>query len=74
VGQNAFPQIASRVERMKRTQLIKHLIADVAMLLREEWQAQHLPKRNSQDSITRHPEIVNELAKNCLDLHIPFKM
>ncbi len=58
---------------MKRSQLIKHLKAHSAFLLREGKRHSIYQKGNFKTQIPRHNEIVDELARKiCKDLDIPF--
>jgi hypothetical protein len=58
---------------MKRSQLIKHLKAHQAFLLREGKRHSIYQKDNLKTQIPRHGEIVDELARKiCKDLDIPF--
>ena len=58
---------------MKRTQLVKHLQAHGAVLLREGSQHSIYQKEHLKTQVPRHREIVDELARKiCKDLNIPF--
>ena len=58
---------------MKRTQLIKHLKAHGAVLLREGSRHSIYQKGHLKTQVPRHREIVDELARRiCKDLDIPF--
>ena len=58
---------------MKRTQLIKHLKAHEAFLLREGKRHSIYQRGNLKTEVPRHTEVVDELARKiCKDLNIPF--
>jgi predicted RNA binding protein YcfA (HicA-like mRNA interferase family) len=58
---------------MKRTQLIKHLRAHGAVLIREGKRHSIYEKDNRKTQVPSHSEIVDELARKiCKDLDIPF--
>jgi len=58
---------------MKRNQLLKHLKKHGASLLREGRRHTIYQKGQFKSQISRHNEIVNELARKiCKDLGIPF--
>jgi len=58
---------------MKRSQLIQHLKAHGAFLLREGKRHSIFQKGNSKTQVPRHKEIVDELARKiCKDLGVPF--
>jgi len=58
---------------MKRSQLIKHLKGNGAVLLREGRRHTIYKKGSLKTEVPRHNEIVDELAKKiCRDLDIPF--
>jgi len=58
---------------MKRTQLIKYLKKQGAILLREGSRHTIYQKGVLKTEIPRHNEIVDELARKiCKDLNIPF--
>ncbi|HNS52792.1 MAG TPA: addiction module toxin, HicA family [Anaerolineae bacterium] len=58
---------------MKRSQLIRHLKANGAFLLREGKRHSIYQKGNLKTQVPRHSEIVDELARKiCRDLDIPF--
>jgi predicted RNA binding protein YcfA (HicA-like mRNA interferase family) len=58
---------------MKRTQLIKHLQKQGALLLREGSRHSIYQKGVHKTEVPRHNEIVDELARKiCKDLNIPF--
>lgn len=58
---------------MKRTQLIKHLKAHGAFLLREGKRHSIYQRGNLKAQVPRHAEVVDELARKiCKDLEIPF--
>ena len=58
---------------MRRSQLIKHLRAHGAVLLREGSRHSIYQKGYLKTQVPRHREIVDELAhKICQDLDIPF--
>jgi predicted RNA binding protein YcfA (HicA-like mRNA interferase family) len=58
---------------MKRSQLIKHLKAYGAFLLREGSRHSIFVKGERKTQIPRHNEVVDELARKiCKDLEIPF--
>jgi len=60
-------------QAMKRTQLIKHLRAHGAVLLREGSRHSIYQKGHLKTQVPRHREIVDELARKiCKDLDIPF--
>ena len=58
---------------MKKTQLIKHLRAQGASLLREGGRHSIYERGYLRTQVPRHNEIVDELARKiCKDLDIPF--
>lgn len=58
---------------MKRSELIKHLRAHGAVLLREGARHSIFMKGALKTQVPRHREIVDELARKiCKDLDIPF--
>lgn len=58
---------------MKRSQLIEHLQANDAWLLREGSRHSIYQKGSLKTEVPRHREIVDELARKiCKDLQIPF--
>ncbi len=58
---------------MKRSQLIKHLIAHGAVLVREGRRHSIYQRGNRKTQVPRHNEIVDELARKiCKDLDVPF--
>jgi mRNA interferase HicA len=58
---------------MKRTQLIKHLRAHGAYLLREGSRHSIFALGVYKTEVPRHVEVVDELARKiCKDLNIPF--
>ena len=58
---------------MKRSQLIKHLKSNGAVLLREGRRHTIYKKGLLKTEVPRHNEIVDELARKiCRDLDIPF--
>ncbi len=58
---------------MKRRQLIKHLRAQGAFLLREGRRHSIYQRDNLKTQVPRHSEIVDELARKiCKDLDIDF--
>ena len=58
---------------MKRTQLIKHLKAHGAFLLREGKRHSIYQRGTLKTEVPRHSEIVDELARKiCQDLDIPW--
>ena len=58
---------------MKRTQLIKHLKAHDAFLLREGKRHSIYQRGNLKTEVPRHTEVVDEMARKiCKDLNIPF--
>lgn len=58
---------------MKRKELIKHLIENGALLLREGRRHSIYQKGKYKTEVPRHNEIVDELARKiCKDLEIPF--
>ena len=58
---------------MRRTQLIKHLQAHGAVLIREGKRHSIFQRDNRKTQVPRHNEIVDELARKiCKDLDIPF--
>lgn len=58
---------------MKRSQLIKHLLANGAGLLREGSRHSIYQRGSLKTDVPRHREIVDELARKiCKDLQIPF--
>ncbi len=58
---------------MKKNQLIKHLKAHGAILLREGSRHTIYRKGHLKTQVPRHQEIVDELARKiCKDLDIPF--
>jgi predicted RNA binding protein YcfA (HicA-like mRNA interferase family) len=58
---------------MKRNQLIKHLKAHGAYLLREGSRHSIYQLERKKTQVPRHNEIIDDLAKKiCKDLEIPF--
>ena len=58
---------------MKRSQLIKHLKAHGAYLVREGKRHSIFQHGNLKTQVPRHTEIVDELARKiCKDLDVPF--
>ena len=58
---------------MKRRQLLKHLKAHGAVLIREGRRHSIFQRNNRKTQVPRHSEIVDELARKiCKDLGIPF--
>lgn len=58
---------------MKRNQLIKHLIAHGAELVREGSRHSIYQRGQRKTQIPRHTEIVDDLARKiCKDLDVPF--
>lgn len=58
---------------MKRKELVKHLIENGALLLREGRRHSIYQRGKYRTEVPRHNEIVDELARKiCKDLEIPF--